>query len=182
MENKLIVISGASGVGKTTLVNAAVQQIEGLQIVTAVTTRPPRPFEQNSLAGKKSITNQQFTTLLNQNKLCCVNKVYNAYYAFLKGDIDEALSGGKVILEYAVSLLAEIKSIYADCFCIYVYSDNSKMLKDSLKNRNNPQIRYQSDLFDLQALRNKNDMIDVFFHNDFTEKSIRRFNEMICSL
>ena len=42
---KLIVISGASGVGKGTVVKAMMAQREDLYFSVSATTRPPRPGE-----------------------------------------------------------------------------------------------------------------------------------------
>lgn len=182
MNNKLIVISGASGSGKTTLINRSLEQISELQVVTAITTRPPRQDELDTPGRKKCISHQQFALLRIQNQLCCINKVYNEYYAFLKEDIDMALRSGKVILEYSVSMISDIKNFYPDCLCIYVYADNTETVKEILRDRNNPRIRYQNDKKEFQFLNKNSDIAKIFFQNDFTEESISRFVALIRSL
>lgn len=182
MNNKLIVISGASGSGKTTLINRSLEQISELQVITAITTRPPRQGELDTPGGKKCISYQQFASLCMQDQLCCINKAYNEYYAFFKEDIDKALRGGKVILEYSVSMISDIKSLYPDCLCIYVYTDNADMVKEILKSRNSSMIRYQNDKNEFRFLNENSDIVNIFFRNDFTEESISRFVELIRSL
>ena len=44
-KGKLIVISGASGVGKGTVLNLMMQQRKDLSFSVSATTRPPRPGE-----------------------------------------------------------------------------------------------------------------------------------------
>ena len=49
-KGKLFVISGASGVGKSTVLNRVMAQREDLFFSVSATTRPPRPGEQEAVS------------------------------------------------------------------------------------------------------------------------------------
>ena len=48
-EGFLVVLSGPSGAGKNTLLNAVMNRVPGLRYSVSATTRPPRPGERDGV-------------------------------------------------------------------------------------------------------------------------------------
>ena len=65
MKNKLIVISGASGVGKGTVLGIMMQKRKDLTFSVSATTRPPRPGENDGVQYYFS-TKERFQEMIDQ--------------------------------------------------------------------------------------------------------------------
>jgi guanylate kinase len=135
---KLIVISGPSGAGKTTLVSRLFERCH-LPLVLAVsaTTRKPRPgeidgrdyyfidgpaFEQRRLAG-------EFLE-------CCEVYGGGTWYGTLRSEVTPSLAGGKwVVLEIDVQGTLAVLEHYPDAITIFVRPRSLEELERRLRDR-----------------------------------------------
>lgn len=107
----LVVISGPSGVGKSTVVNRLLKNNTKLKFSISMSTRPPRPNEQH---GKDYIfiTNEEFSRKIKQNEFLEWAQVHGAYYGTPKEFVKEELEkGNTVILEVDVQGASSIKEL-----------------------------------------------------------------------
>jgi guanylate kinase len=105
----LVVISGPSGVGKSTVVRRLFKINPGLEMSISSTTRPPRPGEEH---GRHYffITQEEFDQRVKQHQFLEWAKVHGCYYGTPRKFIDEELNKGQVvILEVDVQGAASIK-------------------------------------------------------------------------
>lgn len=182
MNNKLIIVSGMSGSGKTFLISQAIQGIDKLSVVTAVTTREARIKDKNLLTDKKHISEREFLELKVSGELCCVNNVYGNYYAFYRDDIERKLRKGSVILEYKASMINDIKKEYRNSFALYVYSRNSEKILQGLDGRKDWKRRFESDVRERDSILGgffNSYHIDELFENEFNSSSVERFTQRI---
>ena len=98
-KGKLLVISGFSGVGKGTVVKYLKEHKDTYKVSVSVTTREPRP---NEIPGVHYhyISNEQFETMINENKLLEYAGYVDHYYGTPREFVETNLnSGNDVILE-----------------------------------------------------------------------------------
>lgn len=107
----LVVISGPSGVGKSTVVTRLLKISPKLKFSISMSTRPPRPTEQH---GKDYtfVTNEEFAQKIKQNEFLEWAQVHGSYYGTPKKFVKEQLDkGNTVILEVDVQGAAHIKEV-----------------------------------------------------------------------
>jgi guanylate kinase len=105
----LVVISGPSGVGKSTVVRRLFKINPGLSLSISSTTRPPRPGEEH---GRHYffITQEEFDLRVKQDQFLEWAKVHGCYYGTPRKFIEAELNKGQVvILEVDVQGAASIK-------------------------------------------------------------------------
>ncbi len=93
---RLIVISGPSGVGKSTVVQQVLARTEAAFSVSA-TTRPPRPGE---VDGKhyRFLTVEAFRQLIAEDALLEWAEVFGHYYGTPGRAVRKTIAGGRVVL------------------------------------------------------------------------------------
>ncbi len=181
MGNKLIVVSGMSGSGKTFLISQALRNVKDLDVVTAITTRETRKEESGLVTAKKSVSKKEFDYLRTAGKLCYINNVYGFYYAFDREEFDQKLKSKAVILEYNASLIGDIRRKYDDVFAIYIYGDfnrNKKEIKARELNKKRQEIDCKERNIILDG-KSTVSYIDKLFENRYDTESTERFTQCI---
>lgn len=132
----IVVVSAASGTGKTTVINRILEIEHGLFYSVSATTRPKRPNEKN---GKDYIfiKRDTFQKWIKENKLLEWAEVYGEYYGTPKEPIEKALSlGQSVIADLDVNGMKEIKKHYSeDAVSVFLFPPDFDTLIERLKNR-----------------------------------------------
>jgi guanylate kinase len=105
----LVVISGPSGVGKSTVVRRLFKIYPGLEMSISSTTRVPRPGEDHG-HHYFFVTQEEFDAKVKQDQFLEWAKVHGSYYGTPRKFIDQELGKGKaVILEVDVQGASSIK-------------------------------------------------------------------------
>ncbi len=135
---KLIIISGPSGVGKSTVVGKLIERCElPLEISVSATTRPPRPNERPGV-DYHFLSQQEFIELQNSGKLLEAVEVFEQgfWYGTLRQPVEQLLeSGNWVILEIDVTgALSVLKSV-PDAITIFVHPGTQQELEKRLRGR-----------------------------------------------
>jgi guanylate kinase len=105
----LVVISGPSGVGKSTVVRRLFKINPGLEMSISSTTRVPRPGEAHG-QHYFFVTQEEFDLRVKQDRFLEWAKVHGSYYGTPRKFIDEQLAKGEtVVLEVDVQGAASIK-------------------------------------------------------------------------
>jgi guanylate kinase len=105
----LVVVSGPSGVGKSTVVRKLLKLDKDYKLSISATTRPPRPGETHG-EHYFFITQAEFDKKVKKSNFLEWAKVHGYYYGTLKSVIEDDLAKGKsVICEVDVQGAASIK-------------------------------------------------------------------------
>ncbi|MBN3032553.1 MAG: guanylate kinase [Candidatus Saganbacteria bacterium] len=107
----LVVVSGPSGVGKSTVVRRLFKIYPELEMSISSTTRPPRPGEEH---GRHYffVTQEEFDARVKQDQFLEWAKVHGSYYGTPRKFIEAELAKGRiVVLEVDVQGAASIKRV-----------------------------------------------------------------------
>lgn len=109
----LVLVSAASGAGKTTLVREVLAARPDMQRAVTCTTRPPRPDEQDGV-DYYFLTPERFARLLAAGKFIEHARVYGYDYGLLRAEVIKKLRAGTdVLVNVDVQGAATIRSIAA---------------------------------------------------------------------
>ena len=95
---KLFVISGASGVGKSTVLAKAMALQPQLQFSVSATTRKPRPGEIDGV-NYFFVSKETFQDMIEQGAFLEYDAHMDNYYGTPKAQLEEKLLTGSVILD-----------------------------------------------------------------------------------
>ena len=132
---RLIVISGPSGVGKSTITKEIVRRLDEAYFSVSMTTRPQAAGEQN---GREYwfVSEEEFRKRIEQGLLLEYAEVFGNLYGTPKDKTDEALEAGRtVILEIDVQGAKQTKAAYPDAMLIFILPPSDKVLAERISGR-----------------------------------------------
>jgi guanylate kinase len=93
----MLVLSSPSGAGKTTISRALLNAEPDVSMSVSVTTRPPRPGEEN---GKDYyfVTETEFHAMVQAGDLLEHARVFENYYGTPRAHVEQELSAGRIVL------------------------------------------------------------------------------------
>ncbi len=143
MKGNLIIISGPSGVGKSTIRKRIIKDFDNFKYSVSLTTRKPRIDEETNAEeenGKEYyfVTPEIFKENIKNNNFLEYQEVYkDTFYGTLKKDVMNLIDNGiNVILEIDVDGALNIKKEYNDTTLIFIKPSSLEELENRLKNRN----------------------------------------------
>src|SRR4030042_948883 len=129
-QGKLAIISGPSGVGKSTICREVVRRLENAFLSVSVTTRPKGPGEED---GREYwfVSREEFDKRIDRGALLEHAEVFGNLYGTPRDKTDEALGAGKtVVLEIDVQGGRQVKEIYSRAIMIFILPPSAKSLAD----------------------------------------------------
>ncbi len=176
---KLIVISGASGVGKGTVVKAMMAQREDLYFSVSATTRPPRPGEVDG-RDYYFVTREEFEKMIARGEMLEYDEHARNYYGTPKAQIEEKRSRGHVLLDIEPNGAKNVKKNYPEAVLIFVMPPSLAELERRLRGRNDTpedqiQIRMERAVWEME----QRVWYDYVVVNDDAQRCAREILEII---
>ena len=131
----LYIISAASGAGKTSLVNAVLEQLDNLVVSVSHTTRAPRDGEVDAV-NYHFVDKQRFEAMAENNEFIESANVFGNMYGTSRQHIQEQLQAGMdVILEIDWQGAQQIRKLIGDSRSIYILPPSTAALRERLESR-----------------------------------------------
>jgi guanylate kinase len=134
---RLIVISGPSGVGKTTLLKRLFERCPDLNASVSATTRPPRAGEANGV-DYFFLPADEFQARRARGEFLECFEVFGLgyWYGTLRDQVTPSLAAGKwVVLEIDVQGAMSVLSSYPEAITIFVRPGSAEELERRLRGR-----------------------------------------------
>jgi guanylate kinase len=134
-EGIFIVVAGPSGVGKTTLCKALIQQIPGLKFSVSFTTRPPRPSEVNG-RDYFFVSEKEFRERIKRGEFAEWAENYGFLYGTSRETMTDFLKKGcDLILDVDTHGARSLKVAYPGGIFVFILPPSLKVLKERLMSR-----------------------------------------------
>ncbi len=131
----LFVVSGPSGVGKSTLLKRAMARLPWLSFSVSATTRGPRRGEQNGV-DYHFITPGEFRDRVDREAFLEHATVYDRSYGTLRAPTEQALSEGRcLLLDIDVQGAKNVKAALPEAVHLFVLPPSLAALEARLRSR-----------------------------------------------
>jgi guanylate kinase len=132
---KVVVVSGPSGVGKSTICKEIVGRLDNVYLSVSMTTRPKSATE---VDGRDYwfVSEKQFQERIDKGMFLEHARVFGHFYGTPKDKVADALDEGKiVILEIDVQGARQTKRVFPDTVMIFILPPSAKTLAERLNHR-----------------------------------------------
>ena len=133
-KGKLFVISGASGVGKSTVLAKVMEQRKDLTFSVSATTRAPRPGETEGVSYY-FVTKETFLDMIRENAFLEYDNHMDNYYGTPKAQLEEKLKSGHVLLDIEPNGAFTVKTARPDAELIFIAPPSLEELEKRLRSR-----------------------------------------------
>ena len=182
-QGKLIVLSGPSGVGKTTVLKGLLARFAGqLRLSVSATTRPPRPGEVDG-QDYHFLTPEKFEKHRQEGEFleCCEVFGGGHWYGTPLDEVKPSLEAGKwVILEIDVEGMGKVVEHFPDAETIFVRPESNEELERRLRGRetDSPEAIERR----LKVARGELAKADTYRHqvvNDTVENAVNQISDIL---
>ena len=133
-KGKLFVISGASGVGKSTVLGKVMAQREDLLFSVSATTRAPRPGEKEAVSYY-FVSKDAFMDMIEKNAFIEYDAHMGNYYGTPVDQLEEKLGRGNVILDIEPNGAFNVRKVRPDAVLIFIAPPSMEELERRLRGR-----------------------------------------------
>ena len=133
-KGNLFVISGASGVGKTSVLKLVLQQRSDLQFSVSATSRPPRPGEVDGV-NYYFVSREDFRDMIDRDEFVEYDYHMENYYGTLKSEVLKKTENGNMILDVEPNGALNIRKIHPQATLIFVAPPSSDTLEQRIRSR-----------------------------------------------
>ena len=133
-KGKLVVISGASGVGKGTVLVIMMKKREDLKFSDSATTRAPRPSETHGV-HYYFVTKEQFEEMIASGQMLEYSAHAANYYGTPRAQAEEKMATGSVLLDIEPNGAGQVKKAAPDAVLIFIMPPSMEELERRLRGR-----------------------------------------------
>ena len=133
-KGKLFVISGASGVGKSTVLKLVMEARGDLKFSVSATTRPPRPGEVDGV-HYFFVTKERFEEMIRQNAFLEYDAHADNYYGTPRAQAEEKMEQGLLLLDIEPMGAKQVKQAMPDATLIFIMPPSRQELERRLRSR-----------------------------------------------
>lgn len=180
MNGKLIVISGPSGVGKSTVVKQVMDRLPNLHFSVSATTRPQRPGEVDG-QSYFFVDHDRFRSMIEANELLEYAEYVGNFYGTPKKYVDAAMDEGKdVILDIEIQGAIQVHELRPEVVRIFIAPPSWEELERRLTARgtDSPE-KVQKRLLRAKVELENADQYDYFVINDTVENAVRELRAIM---
>ena len=134
------VISGPSGVGKGTICDRIISEMDGIALSVSCATRPPRRLKDGGMEQDgvhyHFITPERFQAMIDEGDFYEYAQVHNGYYGTARSFVEkQKQAGNDVILEIEMQGALQVKAADPTAILIFILPPSYEELKKRLVGR-----------------------------------------------
>ena len=133
-KGKMFIISGASGVGKGTVLHLAMEQRSDLKFSVSATTRDPRPSEKDG-RDYYFITKEKFQDMIEKGEFLEYDNHAANYYGTPRAQAEEKMENGHVLLDIEPNGARLVKQAMPEAVTIFIMPPSMEELEKRLRGR-----------------------------------------------
>ena len=133
-ERKMFVISGASGVGKGTVLKTVMEKRSDLLFSVSATTRPPRPGEVDGV-HYYFITKEAFEDMISKGEFLEYDAHAANYYGTPRAQAQEKMEHGSVLLDIEPKGAEQVKKADPNALLVFIMPPSVEELERRLRGR-----------------------------------------------
>lgn len=133
-KGKLFVLSGCSGVGKSTVLQSVMAKREDLCFSVSATTRPPRPGETDGV-DYDFVSRETFDRMIAEDAFLEYDAHMKNCYGTPKKQLEEKLSRKNVILDIEPTGAFHVRQARSDAILIFIAPPSMQELEHRLRSR-----------------------------------------------
>lgn len=133
-QGKLFVISGASGVGKSTVLSRVMAQRSDLRFSVSATTRAPRPGETHGVEYY-FVSHETFREMIQKDAFLEYDEHMGNFYGTPKAQLEEKLTTGSVLLDIEPNGAFNVKKQWPEAVLIFIAPPSLESLQSRLRGR-----------------------------------------------
>ena len=133
-KGKLFVISGASGVGKSTVLKEVMAKREDLVFSVSATTRAPREGEVDGV-HYHFVSREKFLDMIRKGEFLEYDEHNDTLYGTLYSAVSEAMKKGNVVLDVDPNGAMNVRRVHPDATLIFILPPSWEELERRLRGR-----------------------------------------------
>ena len=133
-KGKLVVISGASGVGKGTVLGIMMKKRSDLSFSVSATTRSPRPGEVDGV-HYYFVTKERFEEMIDAGEFLEYDAHAANYYGTPRSQAEEKMTRGSVLLDIEPNGAKQVKASAPDALLVFIMPPSMEELERRLRGR-----------------------------------------------
>ena len=133
-KGKMFVISGASGVGKSTVLKQVMDGRDDLKFSVSATTRAPRPGEVDGV-HYYFVTRERFEEMIRENAFLEYDAHAGNYYGTPRAQAEEKMEQGLLLLDIEPMGAKQVKQSAPDAVLIFIMPPSREELERRLRSR-----------------------------------------------
>ena len=181
-KGKLFVISGASGVGKGTVLGIMMKKRGDLSFSVSATTRPPRPGEIDGV-HYYFVTKERFEEMIARGEFLEYDAHTENYYGTPRTQAEEKRERGPVLLDIEPNGAKQVKQSVPDAVLIFIMPPSMQELERRLRGRGDTpeeqiQLRMERAVWEME----QQSWYDYVVTNDDPERCAEEILTIIANL
>ena len=133
-KGKLVVISGASGVGKGTVLGIMMNKRHDLKFSVSATTRDPRPNEVDGM-HYYFVTKERFEEMIAAGEMLDYSAHNANYYGTPRAQAEDKMLLGSVLLDIEPNGAKQVKAAAPDAVLVFIMPPSMEELEKRLRGR-----------------------------------------------
>jgi guanylate kinase len=177
--NKIIIISGNSGAGKTTIAKKIVEQIPNIKKILTCTTRQKRQSEVQGI-DYNFVSEEQFKEWIKNDELNEYEKYAGSYYGSLRKDVLELIHSNSIPLFVVESKGAlNLSKKFFGSITIFIKAPTMTDLEERLRKRGDNEEVIKERLKQIPKEQLRENEFDYVIVNDKLEEAVEKVKKII---